>query len=343
MTSNDRETASRTRFFTRLRAGTLAVALTVAGAAAVLVGGAPAGATSFQVLTTGQHLTPGQVLAGPMIVGGNKALDHRYELTLTSGGDLQIQDDYLYQDSKSTIWSTHTSKGTYAAIGSDGNFTIAGTTWQSGTAKAGMPTGAVVTQAVLDTAGALTLETSGGTAEWRSSNGLCGKTTLTNGRASTAISAACREVGITWYSYGAGHGTTPGRSYGHYDGSDPASLNDNTKLGFDCSGLTRWAYYLAMKADVPRNAAFSSQGTNTVGEWQGGMSGTHVSSSSALKAGDFVWFGYGPTNPGTLHHTALYIGGGYIVEAPNSGMHLQVALLSSHSDYYGGIHVTAFS
>ncbi|MYT09136.1 peptidoglycan endopeptidase, partial [Streptomyces sp. SID5470] len=67
--------------------------------------------------------------------------------------------------------------------------------------------------------------------------------------AQAAVDAACSQIGV-WYSWGGGHAATPGASYGYYDGSDPDSLHDGERKGFDCSGLMRYAYYRATGRDL---------------------------------------------------------------------------------------------
>jgi cell wall-associated NlpC family hydrolase len=38
-----------------------------------------------------------------------------------------------------------------------------------------------------------------------------------------------------------------------------------------------------------------------------------------LRAGDLVFWATTPSNPSTIHHVAIYLGGDQIVEAPQSG------------------------
>lgn len=330
-----RRTGQGSRRPTRLSVGVVAVALSAA-ATAVVIGAAPAGAATSATLTAGTHLAAGQSISTGLISIGSSPQDTwKYQLRLTSGGNLQLVKNYVYTANLDVYWSTGTSGADYAVINSSGNFFLHNSNWESGTAKSGMPTGALVTKAVLDTNGNLTLETAGGVAEWRSNNGLCGKTTITDGRVSTAVSAGCREViANTWYTWGGGHGATPGRTKGTVDKDDPIdSKNDPYRIGFDCSGLTRWEFYLAMNnKDVPTGD------TTADGQWNSGMNGTSVAKSD-LQIGDFVYFKDG-THP--VHHTAMYIGGGYILEAPASNLHIRVAPLSEYSDYFNAIHVNAF-
>jgi cell wall-associated NlpC family hydrolase len=80
--------------------------------------------------------------------------------------------------------------------------------------------------------------------------------------------------------------------------------------GFDCSGLTMYAY-AKVGVSLPHNAAM-----------QYGM-GTPVSRSQ-LAPGDLVFFN-------GLSHVGMYIGGGRFVHAPHTG---DVVKISSLSEYW---------
>lgn len=59
----------------------------------------------------------------------------------------------------------------------------------------------------------MVIRTKSGVAKWTSANGLCARATIVNGRASSAISAPCRQVTAhTGYSFGGDHGAAPGAS-----------------------------------------------------------------------------------------------------------------------------------
>lgn len=79
---------------------------------------------------------------------------------------------------------------------------------------------------------------------------------------------------------------------------------------FDCSGLTGWAYRQA-GLDLPRT---SRQ------QW---FAGSHPD-IGALLPGDLLFWGSSPGNPGSIHHVALYVGGGLMVAAPHTGANVQV-------------------
>lgn len=70
--------------------------------------------------------------------------------------------------------------------------------------------------------------------------------------------------------------------------------------GFDCSGLTMWAWAQA-GVSLPHNS---------VAQWN---STTHVS-MSAIQPGDLIFYGVP-----SIHHVALYVGNGMIIHAPGTG------------------------
>ncbi|MGW2715699.1 NlpC/P60 family protein [Streptomyces sp. NPDC001356] len=69
--------------------------------------------------------------------------------------------------------------------------------------------------------------------------------------AERAVDTACAQVAAgVWYTWGGGHGARPGPTYGRKDPTDPAGEHDPERLGFDCSGLVRYAYARATGADI---------------------------------------------------------------------------------------------
>ena len=74
---------------------------------------------------------------------------------------------------------------------------------------------------------------------------------------------------------------------------------------FDCSGLTQWSYAHAGVV-LPRTAAE---------QW---WSGPHPSLDQ-LQPGDLLFYATDPLDPASIHHVTLYIGQGYMIEAPHTG------------------------
>jgi len=112
--------------------------------------------------------------------------------------------------------------------------------------------------------------------------------------AQTAINAGMRYIGIP-YAWGGGGSWGPG------PGQDP----DRGVIGFDCSGLTQYAYARAGIA-IPRNSRAQYAQLPKVGR-------------AALRPGDLVFWATDPSRPTTIHHVAIYLGGDRILEAPESG------------------------
>ena len=91
---------------------------------------------------------------------------------------------------------------------------------------------------------------------------------------------------------------------------------------FGCSGLTQAAYALSGIA-LPHNAA---------AQW---YSGVHVPTEQ-LQPGDLVFFATNLSNPDTIHHVGIYIGGGQMIDAPHTGADVRVEPYN-WPDYIGAV------
>jgi cell wall-associated NlpC family hydrolase len=138
--------------------------------------------------------------------------------------------------------------------------------------------------------------------------------------AETAIAAAKRYVG-TPYAWGGGTLSGPSRGYADGMGND-----DSNVIGFDCSGLTRYAY---------AQAGIIIQRQSTMQY----MTLPHVSGSH-LQRGDLVFWAFDTSNPWTIHHVAIYLGDGMIIEAPESGMTVRVTSMR-WTGFIGGARPSA--
>lgn len=116
--------------------------------------------------------------------------------------------------------------------------------------------------------------------------------------------------------YAWGGGTVSGPSRGVRDGGVADSYGDYRKTGFDCSGLALYAW---------GNAGIS------LSHYSGYQytSGRVHPSVSQLLPGDLMFWGIG-----RIHHVAIYIGGGQIVQAPQSGDVVKISSIWM-SDYAG--------
>lgn len=83
-----------------------------------------------------------------------------------------------------------------------------------------------------------------------------------------------------------------------YGGSTPSS-------GFDCSGLTSWAWKQAGVTTMPRTSRDQYAWSQKI-------------TRAELQPGDLVFYSSGGPG-GTVSHVALYSGDGKIIHAPSSG------------------------
>ena len=91
--------------------------------------------------------------------------------------------------------------------------------------------------------------------------------------------------------------------------------------GYDCSGLT-YAVYHRFGVRLPRDAQDQARSGRAVGV-------------AALAPGDLVFFA-GPGGAGAVHHVGMYVGGGNIVESPNSAASVRIVPLSSEMGSFAG-------
>jgi cell wall-associated NlpC family hydrolase len=94
---------------------------------------------------------------------------------------------------------------------------------------------------------------------------------------------------------------------------------------FDCSGLTQ-AAYASVGIQLPRVANDQYN------------AGPHPSRNELLP-GDLVFFSHDPTNSRAIHHVGIYVGGGYMIDAPRTGAVIRFDPIDG-SDYFGATRVT---
>jgi cell wall-associated NlpC family hydrolase len=129
----------------------------------------------------------------------------------------------------------------------------------------------------------------------------------------TAIAAALNYVG-QMYAWGGGSLSGPSEGFGP----------DVGVVGFDCSGLTRYAYAQA-GISIPRVAADQYAAL------------PHV---FGLQPGDLVFYATDPNDPATVHHVAMYLGRGQMIEAPESGERVHVTAMRYGYEYIGAVRPT---
>ena len=132
-----------------------------------------------------------------------------------------------------------------------------------------------------------------------------------------AIAAAESQRGLP-YSWGGGNGNGP--TYG--------IPPDTAIYGFDCSGLTEYAY---------AQAGIRIGGTSREQYWR---FRDRTVAADDLQPGDLVFWGETADHT-SIYHVALYIGGGQVVQAPQSGDVVRISSMWFGSDYYGAVRPTA--
>ncbi|MFJ2742364.1 C40 family peptidase [Streptomyces sp. NPDC087440] len=149
--------------------------------------------------------------------------------------------------------------------------------------------------------------------------------------AEKAVRAACTQLGV-WYSWGGGHGPQPGPTYGQVDPTDPDSSQDPYRKGFDCSGFVRWAYAQAAGQDILDGNAHSQYNSGRVS-----ARFTAAQGLDPLLPGDLVVWG----SARKVHHIAVYLGAGKMVEAKESGTKVMVSDVRLGGDYFGAVRINA--
>ncbi|MFE9612838.1 NlpC/P60 family protein [Streptomyces sp. NPDC006012] len=95
---------------------------------------------------------------------------------------------------------------------------------------------------------------------------------------------------------------------------------------FDCSGLTQAAYdRVGIKLPRVANDQYNA--------------GPHPARDELLP-GDLVFFSKDPTDSRAIHHVGIYVGGGYMIDAPRTGAVIRFDPIDG-TDYFGATRVTA--
>ena len=102
---------------------------------------------------------------------------------------------------------------------------------------------------------------------------------------------------------------------------DPYQWGGAGPSTWDCSGLTMRAW-AAGGVTLPHWAA---------GQW---ALSTPVSASQA-RPGDLVFFAYNANDWQTIHHVAIYLGGGMMLEAPYTGAFVRISPVTTDPDLFG--------
>jgi peptidoglycan DL-endopeptidase CwlO len=94
---------------------------------------------------------------------------------------------------------------------------------------------------------------------------------------------------------------------------------------FDCSGLVQWSFAQAGIA-MPRVADRQA------------VAGLAIQVSQ-LQPGDLLFYHTDPTAPGYISHVAIYLGNGWMIQAPEPGKNVEVVPADTGSEFAGAIRV----
>lgn len=141
------------------------------------------------------------------------------------------------------------------------------------------------------------------------------------GKVRTVIEAALSQRGVP-YSWGGGN--ADGTSYGIC--CSPSGKSGASIKGFDCSGLTVYAYARA-GIQLPRTAAAQAGVGRRIPAHLG---------ADGLKPGDLVFFADAPGRDATIYHVGIYLGSGQMVDAPRPGAVVRLDAVSAMPGYAGG-------
>ncbi|MEU0649956.1 C40 family peptidase [Streptomyces umbrinus] len=142
-----------------------------------------------------------------------------------------------------------------------------------------------------------------------------------SGKVRTVIEAALSQRGVP-YSWGGGN--AKGKSTGSC--CSPSGKSGTNIKGFDCSGLTTYAFAKA-GVSLPRVAAAQAG----VGQRIPASLGT-----LALKPGDLVFYATAPGRDQTIYHVGIYVGSGQMINAARPGTVVRLDAVSAMSGYAGG-------
>ncbi len=126
---------------------------------------------------------------------------------------------------------------------------------------------------------------------------------------------------------GAVAGTTVAEQARHFLGL-PYLYGGTSAFGYDCSGLV-YSVYARYGVYLPRDAADEQH------------AGTPVPLDK-LKRGDLLFFA-GPGGKGHVHHVAIYVGDGLVIDSPHTGASVEIAPMRSlpvWDEFAGAIRVT---
>lgn len=159
----------------------------------------------------------------------------------------------------------------------------------------------------------------------------CRPLTGASAQAAAIVNAACSQLGVP-YSWGGGsiHGPTFGQDY---PGGGPGAHDSKVK-GFDCSHLVQYAAWQGAGIALP-------EGSWNQAKWSGASARfTRAQGLAPLEPGDLLLWASSPGNHDTVHHIAIYLGNGKMVEARESGTVVMVSDVRLNAQYAGALRIT---
>lgn len=149
-------------------------------------------------------------------------------------------------------------------------------------------------------------------------------------QAAAIVNAACSQIGVP-YSWGGGsiHGPTYGQDY---PGGGPGAHDSQVK-GFDCSHLVQYAAWQGAGILLPEGSWNQARYGGATARF------TRDQGLGPLHPGDLLLWGSDPGNPGSVHHIAVYLGNGKMVEARESGTLVMVSDVRLNAQYAGALRI----
>lgn len=136
------------------------------------------------------------------------------------------------------------------------------------------------------------------------------------------IEAGKSQLGVD-YSWGGGSLTGPSEGFGSGAGV----------VGYDCSSLMRYMVYQGtnQKLELPRTSRQQYQATkgNTVAKPGDGV--------DSLRPGDLLFYSNGGAEG--IYHVAMYVGHGQVIQAPYSGLNVQIADANLGDSFYAATRI----
>ncbi|MER5715402.1 NlpC/P60 family protein [Streptomyces sp. NPDC002132] len=206
---------------------------------------------------------------------------------------------------------THRTHRVHRTVASAGGLLLATALACTGTAyaaPAGVPTASTASAAAAD----------------------CRALTGAPAQAQAIVNAACSQIGVP-YSWGGGsiHGPTYGQDY---PGGGPGA-HDSQVRGFDCSHLVQYAAWQGAGISLP-------EGSWNQAQWSGATARfSRADGLAPLQPGDLLLWGTNPANLNSVHHIAVYLGNGKMVEARESGTLVMVSDVRMNAQYAGALRI----